>query len=152
MKNETEFEQNRIQRVVMCKNAELGIIQLYDGAVHIYDVNSGEKIKSIYSTEGGVNLFYYDRARGYYYISSNNLEVYDADFKNIYSINKCALIGIEKQSGALVVMDLTFSNPENPSGHYAAIPVTYDQLISIADDYLDGYEPDERVKEKYSLG
>ncbi|MBR0395294.1 MAG: hypothetical protein IJI63_02145 [Clostridiales bacterium] len=28
----------------------------------------------------------------------------------------------------------------------------YDQLISIADDYLDGYEPDERVKEKYSLG
>ena len=152
MKNENEFEQNRIQRVVMCKNADLGIIQLYDGAVHIYDVNSGEKIKSIYSTEGGVNLFYYDRARGYYYISSNNLEVYDADFKNTYSINKCVLIGIEKQSGALVVMDLTFSNPENPSGHYAAIPVTYDQLISIADDYLDGYEPDERVKEKYSLG
>ena len=152
MKNETEFEQNRIQRVAMCKNADLGLIQLYDGAVHIYDVNSGEKIKSIYSTEGGVNLFYYDRASGYYYISSNSLDVYDADFKNIYSINNCFMIGIEKQSGALVVTDLSFSDPKNPSGHYMVIPVTYDQLISIADDYLAGYEPDERVKEKYSLG
>ena len=30
--------------------------------------------------------------------------------------------------------------------------VTYDQMISMSDDYLAGYEPDERVKEKYSLG
>lgn len=152
MQNETEFQENRIIRVVMCHNAELGLIQLYDGAVFIYDSSTGEKIKTIYSLESFVNMFYYDEQSGYYYLSSNNVDVYDSNFKNIYSIRNCILSGIEKQSGAIVVLDLTFSDPNNYTGHYTVYPVTYDQLISLTDDYLSGYEPDERVKEKYSLG
>ena len=152
MQNETEFQENRIIRVVMCHNAELGLIQLYDGAVFIYDSSTGEKIKTIYSLESFVNMFYYDEQSGYYYLSSNNVDVYDSNFKNIYSIRNCILSGIEKQSGAIVVLDLTYSDPNNFSGHYTVCPVTYDQLISLTDDYLSGYEPDERVKEKYSLG
>lgn len=152
MKNETEFQENRIIRVVMCHNAELGLIQLYDGAVFIYDSSTGEKIKTIYSLESFVNVFYYDEQSGYYYLSSNNVDVYDSNFKNIYSIRNCILSGIEKQSGALVVLDLTYSDPNNFSSHYTVYPVTYDQLITLTDDYLSGYEPDERVKEKYSLG
>ena len=100
----------------------------------------------------GTLTFYYDKQSGYYYISSINVDVYDSNFKNIYSIRNCILSGIEKQSGALVVMDITFSDPNNYTGHYTVYPVTYDQLISLTDDYLSGYEPDERVKEKYSLG
>ena len=50
------------------------------------------------------------------------------------------------------MFDITYSNPDNISGLYTLSPVTYEQLISMADDYLDGYQPDERVKEKYSLG
>lgn len=152
MQNETEFQENRIIRVVMCHNAELGLIQLYDGAVFIYDSSTGEKIKTIYSLESFVNVFYYDEQSGYYYLSSNNVDVYDSNFKNIYSIRNCNLSGIEKQSGAIVVFDLTYSDPNNFSGHYTVYPVTYDQLITLTDDYLSGYEPDERVKEKYSLG
>ncbi len=150
--NETGFGQNRIKRVAMCRNAGLGLVQLYDGAVHIYDSSTGEKLKTVYSIEGEVNVFYYDRRSGYYYLSAWNLYVYDEDFKNIYSVKDCVLAGIEKQSGALVVYDMTHSNPDNISGLYTLSPVSYDQLISLADDYLDGYEPDERVKEKYSLG
>ena len=152
MKNETEFQQNRIKRVVMCQNADVGLIQLYDGAVHIYDSKTGEKYKTVYSTEGEVMVFYYDSRCGYYYISAWNVDVYDENFKNIYSINNCLLSGIEKQTGNLVVFDLTNSNTDNLSGHYTVTPVTYEQLISMADDFLAGYEPDERVKEKYSLG
>ena len=152
MQNETEFQENRIIRVVMCHNAELGLIQLYDGAVFIYDSSTGEKIKTIYSLESFVNVFYYDEQSGYYYLSSNNVDVYDSNFKNIYSIRDCNLSGVEKQSGAIVVFDLTYSDPNNFSGHYTVYPVTYDQLITLTDDYLSGYEPDERVKEKYSLG
>lgn len=152
MQSETGFGQNRIKRVAMCRNAGLGLVQLYDGAVHIYDSSTGEKLKTVYSIEGAINMFYYDPRSGYYYLSAWNLYVYDEDFKNIYSVNDCVLAGIEKQSGALVVFDLTQSNPDNISGLYTLSPVTYEQLISMADDYLDGYQPDERVKEKYSLG
>ena len=152
IKNETEFQQNRIRRVVMCQNADLGLVQLYDGAVHIYDSSTGAKIKTIYSFESRVSNFYYDSYRGYYYLSSWNVDIYDEDFKNIYSIKNCALAGIEKPGGNPVLFSLTLNNPDNYSGHYTACPVTYEQLISMADDYLSGYEPDERVKEKYSLG
>ena len=152
MQSETEFLENRIHRVVMCQNADLGLIQLYDGAVYIYDSSSGEKIKTIYSTEGNVRMFYYDIQSGYYYISSNNVDVYDSNFKNIYSIHNLSLLGIEKQSGSLVLIDNTYSDYNNLTGQYSVCPVTYDQLISLTDDYLSGYEPDERVKEKYSLG
>lgn len=152
MQSETEFLENRIQRVVMCHNADLGLIQLYDGAVYIYDSSSGEKLKTIYSTEGNVRMFYYDIQSGYYYISSNNVDVYDSNFKNIYSIRDLMLSGIEKQSGSLVLIDYTYSDYDNLIGQYSVCPVTYDQLITLTDDYLSGYEPDERVKEKYSLG
>ena len=152
MQTETEFQRSRIQRVVMCQNADMGLVQLYDGAVHIYNSKTGEKLKTVYSIEGELQSFYYDSARGFYYISASNVEVYDENFKNIYSIRDCTLMGIEKQSGKLVVFDLSYSNPENYSGLYTATPVTYEQLISMADEFLSGYEPDERVKEKYSLG
>ena len=152
MQSETEFQKSRIQHVVMCHNADMGLVQLYDGAVHIYDSSTGEKIKTIFSTEGTVQLFYYDSNNRCYYISSLNMDVFDESFKNIYSISGCVLIGIEKQSGALVLLDTLHIDSDNYAGHYTAYPITYEQLISIADDYLSGYEPDERVKEKYSLG
>ena len=151
MQSETEFQENRIRRVVMCENADMGVVQLYDGAVHIYNSTTGEKIKTIYSIEGSVNKFYYDQNIGYYYLSSSNVDVYDENFKNIYSIRNCMLGGIEKQSGAIVVYDLS-NGIEGSDTTYSAYPVTYEQLISMADEFLDGYEPDERVKEKYSLG
>ena len=151
MQNETEFQQSRIRRVVFCDNADYGLVQLYDGAVHIYYSSTGEKIKTIYSLEGSVNEFYYDQNIGYYYLSSSNVDVYDENFKNIYSIRNCILCGIEKQSGAIVVYDLT-GGLSGYGSEYTAYPLTYEQLIAMADEFLNGYEPDERVKEKYSLG
>ena len=148
MENETEFEDERIFRAVMCENADMGLVQLFDGAVHIYDSETGEKLKTIYSIDGSVNRFYYDERNGYYYISSNNVDVYDEDLKNIYSIRDCVMVGIDKHSDAIVV----YNNTGETGSYYMVCPVTYDELISIADEYLDGYEPDERVKEKYSLG
>ena len=152
MQSETEFRQNRIRTVAMCRNADLGLIQLFDGAVHIYDSSTGEKIKTMYSVDGFVNSFFYDRRNGYYYISSMNVDVYDGNFKNIYSICDCMLTGIDNQSGAIVVYNVHNDHTGNKSVYYKACPVTYEQLISLADEFLSGYEPDERVKEKYSLG
>ena len=152
MQSETEFQQNRIKTVAMCRNKELGLVQLFDGAVHIYNSSTGEKIKKIYSAEGSVNNFYYDRRNGYYYISTANVDVFDENFKNIYSIRDCTLTGLDNQSGAIVVYAVDNSNTGNKSAYYKVYPLTYEKLISLADEFLSGYVPDERVKEKYSLG
>ena len=149
MQSGTEFQQNRIRTVAMCRNADMGVIQLIDGAVYIYDSSTGEKIKTIYSVDGQVNNFYYDTNTGYYYLSSSNVDVFDENFKNIYSINDCTLTGIDNQSGAIVI----YARTEDDSATYFKVyPVTYEQLIPMTDEFLGGYEPDERVKEKYSLG
>ena len=150
MQKESEFQKNRISIVAMCRNKDLGLIQLLDGAVHVYKSSTGEKIKTIYSIEGPVNNFYYDQHNGYYYISSTNVDVYDENFKNIYSISGCALTGTDNQSGAIVVYAINSTG--NRSAYYKVYPVTYEKLISLADEFLSGYVPDERVKEKYSLG
>ena len=151
MQGETEFQENRIRRVVMCENADMGLVQLFDGAVHVYNSTTGEKIKTIYSVEGQVSEFYYDQNIGYYYLSASNVDVYDENFKNIYSIRKCMLCAVDKQSGAIVVFDMS-KGIDYDSSYYLVHPVTYEQLITLADEFLAGYEPDERVKEKYSLG
>ena len=52
---------------------------------------------------------------------------------------------------AIVVYSINYEYSGNNSAYYKVYPVTYEELISMADEYLDGYEPDERVKEKYSL-
>ena len=150
MQSETEFQKNRIKTVAMCRNAELGLIQLFDGAVYIYNSSTGEKIKTIYSVEGPVNNFFYDQRNGYYYISSTNVDVYDEYFKNIYTIRGCTLTGTDNQSGAIVVYAI--NNNGDKSAYFKTHPVTYEKLISLADEYLSGYVPDARVKEKYSLG
>ena len=62
------------------------------------------------------------------------------------------LAGIDRQSGAIVVYYVPNDHTGNNSVYYKACPVTYEQLISLADEFLSGYQPDERVKEKYSLG
>ena len=35
--------------------------------------------------------------------------------------------------------------------YYLVVPVSYEELISLADDLLSGYEPSQRVREKYGL-
>lgn len=55
----------------------------------------------------------------------------------------------DNQSGAIVIYART---EDNSDAYFKVYPVTYEQLISMADEFLSGYEPDERVKEKYSLG
>ena len=41
---------------------------------------------------------------------------------------------------------------DDSATYFMVYPVTYEQLISMTDEFLGDYEPDERVKEKYSLG
>lgn len=151
MKKERDFTEDRIYNVVLCENADLGIIQLWDGQISIYDSSTGKHLKTIYTMEGSVIGFYYDQERSYYYIGASNVYIYDEDFRSVCEIPDCSFVGKDYATGDPVVLDLTHTDMESEEILYLVHPVTYEQLISMADAYLNGYEPDERVKEKYSL-
>ena len=152
MKKEKDYTEDRIYNVVLCEYADLGIIQLWDGRISIYEASTGKHIKTIYAMEGTVRGFYYDQKLSYYYISASNLYIFDEDFRSVCEIPDCTLVGLDRETGYPVVLDLTHTGMEDNEILYLVHPVTYEQLISMADAYLNGYEPDERVKEKYSLG
>ena len=142
-----DFSEDRIYDIAICENADYGIIQLWDGQVYICDSNTGKTIKTIYALDGMVRSFFYDEVNEYFYISADNVEVYDKKFKNIFRIYGCNLLGIDPATKNPVLV--TWKDDE--AIYYLIKPVKYNRLLQMADEFLGDFEPDQRVKEKYSL-
>ena len=145
--NIPELDESQIFEIIPCDNADIFLVQLEDGTIKIYDENTGEAIKTIYALDGYARCFYYDSLREYYYIGTNNTEVYYKDFRNIYQIPDICLAGIDPETGYPVAVKYNGETPD----YYLIRPVTYSELINAADAYLDGYVPDEKIKERYGL-
>ena len=141
------LDESRIFQIIPCENSDIFLAQLNDGTIIIYDKNAGAAIKTIYSSDGYARCFYFDNIRDYYYIGTNSIEVYDKDFRSLYQITDCYLAGTDPESGYPVAVK--YSGEEEH--HYLIRPVTYKELINAADTYLDGYVPDEKIKERYGF-
>ena len=147
MKKEKEFSRNMIYEVIMCENADYAAFQLWDGEVCVYSRSTGDRVKTLYPADGYVWSFYYDASCGNYYIGTeNSVEVFDSEFRSIGSISGCRLSGYDGATGHPVVM-----HRRDDLDYYLVVPVSYEELISLADDLLSGYEPSQRVREKYGL-
>ena len=147
LKHSTCLDKNQIYQIIPCDNADIFLVQLSDGTKYIYDKNTGDTLKIIYSSDGYAKCFYYDSEREYYYIGTNCIEVFDKDFRSLYQISDCYLIGTDPETRYPVASKYYDGEPRN----YLIRPVTYSELINAADTYLDGYVPDEKVKERYGL-
>ena len=148
MKKEKEFSRNMIYEVIMCENADYAAFQLWDGEVCVYSRSTGDRVKTLYPADGYVWTFYYDASCGNYYIGTeNSVEVFDSEFRSIGSISGCRLSGYDGATGHPVVMHRRGDDHD----YYLVVPVSYEELISLADDLLSGYEPSQRVREKYGL-
>ena len=147
LSKEKEFGEDLIYDVIPCENADCCLVHLWDGNAYIYDSETGERIASIYTLDGYISFFYYDAKQEYYYIATDNLEVFDKSFKNIFEIKDGNLVGTDPVTGNIVVAHWNGDEEKN----YLVKPISYKEMIFVADQMLDGYEPDERVKAKYSL-
>ena len=148
MKKEKEFSRNMLYEVIFCENADYAAFQLWDGEVCVYSRSTGDRVKTLYPADGYVWSFYYDASCGNYYIGTeNSVEVFDSEFRSIGSISGCSLSGYDEKTGHPVVTHRRGDDLD----YYLVMPVSYEELISLADDLLSGYEPSQRVREKYGL-
>ena len=146
---ETEFGKDMIYSTIMCENADYAAIQLWDGRVYIYRRSSGEPVKKAYAIDGLVRHFYFDENGGNYFISSErSIEIYDDGFRTIGSISDCLMIGYDEATGHPVV---SHKRGDEDYDYYLVLPLQYEDLIRKADDYLSGYQPNERIKAKYGM-
>ena len=146
---ETEFGKDMIYSTIMCENADYAAIQLWDGRVYIYRRSSGEPVKKAYAIDGLVQRFYYDENGGNYFISSErSIEIYDDAFSTIGSISDCLMIGYDEATGHPVI---SHNRGDEDYDNYLVLPLQYEDLIRKADDYLSGYQPNERIKAKYGM-
>ncbi len=148
LENENDFGPDMIYDVCFCENADFAALQLWDGEICIYRRSSGESVKRIYETFDYSCWFYFDESSGNYYIDAHDgVEVFDKDFHTICSIPGCFLVGYDAATGHPVVKGKNLDEEIM----YLVMPVSYEELIKAADDLLSGYEPDQRIKEKYGL-
>ena len=151
LQNNQDYSEDRVRDVVICQNADLGLVHLFDGTVYIYVRSSGQKVKTFYGMIGFINAFSYDNKSDCYYISGGNgVEIYDSEFRNIYRINNVYLAGYDLESQNPVLRKI-MENYSDEIELFLFRPISRDEVLSLADEYLDGYEPDERIKEKYGL-
>ena len=94
-----------------------------------------------------IDSLIYDKNRHLYYLNSDNLDVFDDDFKNIYTIEKVNMIGTDDNCNPIVVIWNSYFTYKE----YMITPVEYEEIIELADEYLGDFEPDNRVKAKYNL-
>ena len=119
------------------------VVSSIDGSLYVYDRTTGKKIKSLYDT--GVlmmqTLFcHLDKAD--VYILDN--KVFDSDFNMISSIPD----GQIEAKGD----DCIYLRSRYEDGKFYRIDIqSYEDMINRADEFLDGYEPDDEIKSRYSI-
>ena len=147
LEHNSGLDERQIYQVIPCENADVFLTQLSNGTIYICDKNTGNTIKTIYSSNGYARCFYFDIKREYYYVGTSSIDVYDKDFRSLFQLPDCYLIGIDPETGFPVAAKYS----DNNTYYYLIRPVTYSELINAADKYLAGYVPDDKIKEKYGL-
>ena len=71
--------------------------------------------------------------------------LFNKDFIEFAKIKDCYFKGVEPVSENPILGDMLTGN------EYLITPLTYEEIIKLADEALNGYEPDKRIKEKYSI-
>lgn len=154
LEGQDDLDENSIYNSVRCENGDMLLIQTWDGTVRIYDTGTLTCVKTIYSMDGFADTFYWDEENQCYYISAGNFEVFDSNFRKMFDIKDSRQIGIDEDTNCPVIISGGYTDDEQlfTEEHYFLVkPVTYEEVIDLSDEILDGYEPDQRVREKYSL-
>ncbi|MBQ4191326.1 MAG: hypothetical protein II641_05765 [Clostridiales bacterium] len=80
--------------------------------------------------------------------------MFDSSFRKIFDIKDSRLIGIDEDTNCPVIISWGYIDDQQLfTEEYCFLvkPITYEEAIDLSDEILDGYEPDQRVREKYSL-
>ncbi len=149
LRNETEFGPEMIYSIIMCENADYAAFELWDGRVFIYRRSTGEPVKKVNALDGLVCCFYFDDKGGNYYISTERtVEIYDDGFMSIGCISDCRMTGYDASTGHPVI---SHKREDDEYDNYLVLPAKFEEVIREADDFLSGYEPNERIKAIYGL-
>ncbi len=116
-----------------------------DGALYIYDADSGERIKELYDTN--IVLFHrcfpYLKEAGVYVIENR---IFNKSFNLISVLPDGEITAIGNDGKSIVIR-----SPYSLNTYYRIDILTYDQMLRKADDLLNGYIPGRDICEKYNI-
>ncbi len=117
-----------------------------DGALHIYDADSGRRIKELYDTDTVLfhRSFPYLKQAGVYVIENR---IFNESFDMISVLPDGEITAIGNDEKSIVIRSGYSLNT-----FYRINILTYDEMINKADDVLSGHIPDRDICEKYNIG
>ncbi len=124
-------------------------LQTKDNMLYIYDYATLEKVKEMFVLEGSLSNFVYSVENKSYFVDFLGWDVtcvaiLDEDFRYNTEIQGATLNGVQPGTGEPVIglsdyYSYTLNMPD------------YEEVIKRADEKLAGYQPEEKVLEKYGL-
>ena len=116
-------------------------VQYHDHSSGIYDAAALERIASPDISESSLCRFEYSDIAGCYILSSLYKSYFLDEEFNVFCTTNC--IADSGKDCFILVNALREA--------YSVPYVSYEDLIKEADDYLNGYEPPERIRQKYNI-
>ena len=116
------------------------LFQFHDDVIKIFDTGTKECINSFVSPESEIYDFRYNELTGCYILSGDKSYLMDDKFNIICTTGH--IVGTDGND--LILIDDEYTNLRLPW-------FSYEGLLQKADEYLEGYEPSDEIKEKYSI-
>ncbi len=121
------------------------IVFLADGYAALYDAETMERIKVIYENISYCYCFDYLEKYNCYVLVDGDLEVLNEDFEIVMTIRDVWDVEYDPDDeGKFYVL-------RNNGLTYELHFLSYEEVIRYADELLDGFEPSQRMKEKYGF-
>lgn len=143
-KYDSDLEKLSVRKAIQCDGGNAIMIQATDDQIRIYDSKTYKLLKTSYAIEGIVYNFVYDAKNKVYAISTDSIHLFDKRLKHIVSLPGLSLVGYDTKTKDMILYD-------ESNKLYTIEIISYKEMIRMADELLNGYEPDERTKEKYGL-
>lgn len=137
-----EIKKGNFNSFVLSNDGKYLIMSYKDGTSEIYDVNTQERVKTLYDLPYDMTSFVYvSSIDSYKVLTSREMILFNSELDIYLSLSDC--IGYKEDSNSLVF---------KLNGHIFEIPMyDYDTLISKADALLEQYECSEETKIKYNI-
>ena len=143
------IDESQVESSSLCEGADYMKVEFSSGKTTIYDLNSGQAVRSSYKDyEGSLSFIYLPEDDCFVmttYDEDSKILILDSKFEIIIEIKDLIPCFTNKETGHLLVCHLGNETV------YQVLIASYDEVIHMADVELGRYTPNEKIREKYNL-
>ncbi len=139
-----DVDEKYVHSVIYSDDEKYVAVQMFNGAVTIYNAKTKKAIKSLYTEMSCDSFVYLEKYKSYVMFVGDYEYIFDKKFRFCSTIPYGHVWGIADDNGDLVVMD-------GQRNYYRIELQDYNTVIKKADEILGEHEPEKKIQDKYNI-